>query len=68
MGKGTCMYIDLKSSLHNFKNLDKNVFKNSFLGSKFSNKLFLAIFGQKFDKSSEPAELDRRKDACNSAK
>ena len=29
---------------------------------------FLAILGQKFDKSSEPAKLDRRRDACNSAK
>ena len=28
----------------------------------------LAIFAQKFDKSSEPAELNRRRDACNSAK
>ena len=29
---------------------------------------FLAIFGQKFDKSSEPAKLDRRRGAYNSAK
>ena len=28
----------------------------------------MAIFGQKFDKSSEPEELDRRRDICNSAK
>ena len=28
----------------------------------------LAIFGQIFDKSSEPAEFDRRRDACNNSK
>ena len=34
----------------------------------FEKPLFLAIFGQKFDKCSEPAELNSRRDACNSAK
>ena len=33
-----------------------------------SNPLFFANFGQKFDKSSKPAELNWRSDACNSAK
>ena len=33
----------------------------------FEKPLFSAIFGQKFDKSSEPVELDRRRDAYNSA-
>ena len=34
----------------------------------FEKPLFLAIFCQKFDKSSEPAVLDRRRDTCNGAK
>ena len=47
----------------------QNFFRKNFLGPKFSKTLyFLAIFDQKFNKFSEPAELDRCRDACNSAK
>ena len=44
-------------------------FEKKFFRPKiFKKPLFLAIFGQKFDKSSEPAVLDRRRDAYNGAK
>ena len=34
----------------------------------FRKPLFLAVFDKKFENSSEPAELNRRREACNSAK
>ena len=34
----------------------------------FEKPLFLAIFDRKLEKSSEPAELNRRREACNSSK
>ena len=47
----------------------KNFFqKNFFSTQNFQKPLFLAIFDQKFEKFSEPAELNRRREACNSAK
>ena len=41
--------------------------KNSF-GQNFLKPLYFWLFGQNYDKSSEPAELNCRRDACNSAK
>ena len=47
----------------------KVFFLKIFFVPNISDKpLFLAVFGKKFDKSSEPEELNRRKDARNSTK
>ena len=44
-------------------------FEKKFFQTKtFERPLFLTTFGQKFDKSSEPTEFNRRRDACNSSK
>ena len=45
------------------KNYDVNIFLKKFF---FEKPLFLVIVDQKFDKSSEPEKLNRRRDACNS--
>ena len=45
----------------------KKFWKKKISTKIFRKSLFLAIFGQKFDKSSELAELDRPRDASNSA-
>ena len=64
MGKDTCMHDSLK--IHK---IISKIWVEKIFSKKISRKTsILAIFGQKFDKSSEPAELDRRRDACNSAK
>ena len=39
--------------------------KKIFRLKNFEKPLFLAVFGEKFDKSSEHAELNRLKAACN---
>ena len=68
MGKGLCVYDGLKIHKIISKILEKKLLLRNFLGPKiFKKSLFLAIFGQKFDKSSEPAELNRRREVCYSA-
>ena len=68
MGKGTCMHDGLKNSQNYFQNLGKKVISKKNRTKIFEKSLFSAIFGQKFDKSSDPIKLKRYKDACNSAK
>ena len=58
-----------KTAINSTKRGYKKFFRKFFFDPKFAKNLyFLFIFGQKFDKSSEPAEIDRRREACNSAK
>ena len=70
MVKGTCMYDGSKEPQQKVLKEGTKIFfeKNFFRPKIFEKPLILAIFAQKFDKSSEPAELNRRRDACNSAK
>ena len=64
MGKGKCMYDSLKNPQNYFQNSGNNLKKN-FLAQNFQKT---SIIGLTFDKSSEPAELNRHRDARNSVK
>ena len=64
-----CMMAQKNRNKKDLKGGTKNFFDKIFFRPKiFEKPLFLAIFGQKFDKITELAELNRRRDACSSAK
>ena len=61
--KGTCMYDAFKNQQKFSKiSVEKFCSRNFFWNKIFEEPLFWAIFGKKFDKSSEPIELNRRED------
>ena len=70
MGKGTCMCNCLKLYKIDLKILVKNFFekKTVFFSTQHLKTSIFGYFGWKFDKSTEPAELNRHRDVCYSAK
>ena len=64
MGKDISLHDGFKKPGNYLKNADK-----IFFDPKFSKTFYFCSFlVQKFDESSEPIELNKRKDACHSAK
>ena len=59
----TYVYNSLKILKIIFKTSVQNFFSKIFFDPKFSKIPFLTIFGRKFDKSREPAELIKSRDA-----
>ena len=66
MGKGRCMHDSLKIHKNTSKILVKKFFSKNFFRSKIFEKFpFLAIFAQKFDKSSEHDEMSKGTSVCD---
>ena len=58
----------LKNSQNSLQFSGKNFRQKHFRPKISKNLYYMVIFGQKFNKSREPAKLNKLRDACNSAK